>query len=183
MDHFNDNDSANNHDTSNQKLRTWTKETRYKDYVNNSEELSFYLSGNPSNTWMKTKEDPCKQKKAESKQRQLDSLETFISEILSNQSDNVLVGLSQGNSGCLSFCDDISVAVFRGPIAARRRPVLHAPVAGSLHAVDASATVSSGLFTRRLSTVVPRWFTSRGQDLFLNRALFCYFSTFFAHRT
>lgn len=95
----------------------------------------------------------------------LHSLQTFVLEILTNQSDDVLVRLAQGNRWRAHFTitDDVSVSVLGGPISCG--PVLHAPVISSLHGAAAAATtavytsggtVSSGFFTRRLSTVVPR---------------------------
>lgn len=106
----------------------------------------------------------------EKRRKQLvNSLQSFVLEILTNQPDDVLIRVTQGNSWCAHFAALFSVSILGGPI--RCGPILHATIViviGSLHDTvaaaaasatvytSASGTVSSGFFTRRLSTVVPR---------------------------
>lgn len=83
----------------------------------------------------------------------LNSLQSFIFQILSNQPHDFLIGLGERNP-IVSF----SVIVHVSPVTARRCPILYATVTSGLHrAVNLSG--SSGLFTRRFTTVVPRWIT------------------------
>lgn len=84
--------------------------------------------------------------------------QSFIFKVLSNQSYNFLVGLIKEKSIILR---SIAVSIFGGTVTARRCPILlhlHQSVAG-LHLFVFSCCSPSGFFTRRLSTVVPRWVT------------------------